>query len=536
MKKTLLLVLVGMLLAGALLVSCNRSGTTGTTAATSGPAPMELYIMNGAEVQSLDPSQVTGVPEHHVNLALFEGLVGYDPRTAKAVPGAAESWTYNSDRSVITFTIRQGLVWSDGTPITAQTFVDSWLHHLDPDTASEYAYMVGLVVEGADDYNTGVGRAQDVKIRAVDDRHFEVTLIGPVPYALDMFAHYAFNPIPLHVKNRYGANWTRPENFVGNGPFVLSEYVPGSRIVVVPSDTYWNKANVFLTKITFNPSDDQNTMHQMFLSGEADWSTGVPLARIDEVKLHKDYQVSPQLGTYYYLINNQDHAPLRDARVRKALSMGFDREELVNSITKGGQLPATALSPPMNDYEPTPGNGLNLTEARRLLAEAGYPNGQGLPTFEVVYNTLDSHRIIAEYLQQSWLNNLGVNITLRNMEWASYLDYRDTPSMQLARAGWIADYMDPQNFFDLLLSNTGNNDGKYSNPEYDRLIRQATSMVDGPDRNRILRQAEEIAITQDQAMIPIYWYVSQNMINLDVWDGWYPNPMDTHPYVGMRKR
>jgi len=190
----------------------------------------------------------------------------------------------------------------------------------------------------------------------------------------------------------------------------------------------------------------------------------------------------------------------------------------------------------MGDYQPALGPAFNVAEAKRLLAEAGYPNGQGFPTYEIVYNTLDAHRIIGEYLQESWKNNLGITFNLVNMEWATYLDYRKTPNMQIARAGWIADYQDPQNFLDLLYSTSGNNDGKYNNPEYDNLIRQASSMVDGPERNRIMKQAEEIAITRDQAMIPIYWYVSQNMIDLSKWDGWYTNPQDSHPYVGIKRK
>ena len=535
MKKGIAIFFCLLFAVTVLFVSCQRGGNAAGSA--GGAASMELVIMNGTEPQSLDPSQVTGVPEHRINLALFEGLVGYDPRTSKAIPGVAESWTFSNDNTVITFRLRQGIVWSDGTPITAQTFVDSWLHHLNPTTASEYAYLMGMIVKGADDYNTGIGRAQDVAIRAVDERTFEVTLVGPAAYALDMMAHYAFNPLPMHVIQRLGNAWTRPGNFVGNGPFVLQEHIPNSRIVVVPNERYWNRANVHITRIIFDAAEDDNTMHQAFINGEADWSTNVPLTRIDDVKLHKDYQVSPQLGTYYFLINNVNYEPLRDARVRKALSMAFNRQELVDNILRAGQIPSTALVPPMPGYESTPGNGFNVAEARRLLAEAGYPDGQGLPTFEIVYNSgVEGHRIVSEYLQQAWRNNLGINTTLRNMEWATYLDYRKTPAMQLARAGWLADYMDPQNLLELLISNTGNNDGRYSDAEYDNLVRQAASMPDGAERMRLLRQAEDIAITRDQALIPIYHYVSQNMIDLTKWDGWYPNPMDTHPYVGLRRR
>jgi len=530
MKKIFALLLC-LLMAGMLFAS-------GGSQQTSSARTMEMVINNGTQIQSLDPSQITGVPEHRVYMALFEGLVGYDPRTAKAVPGVAESWRYSNNNETITFTLRSGVTWSDGTAITAQTIVDSWLHTLDPNTASEYAYMMGEIVKGAEGYYTGHGSRQDVQIRAVNARTFEVNLVGPVPYALDMMAHYTFSPLPMHAIQRHGTAWTRVGNFVGNGPFILQEYIPNNRIVVVPNDRYWNKANVHLTKITFLPIEDQNTAYNSYLNGEIDWGTDVPLARIDEVKLRRDYQVSAQAGTYYILINQQpnSHAALKDARVRRAISMAINREELVSNITKGGQLPATTLVPAMGNYQPPAGQGFNVAEARRLLSEAGYPNGQGLPTFEYVYNTLDSHRIIGEYIQQSLRNNLGINITLTNMEWATYLDYRSTGPFQLARAGWIADYLDPQNLLDLLLTGSGNNDGQYSNPEYDALLRQASRLPDGAERNNIMRQAEEIGVVRDQALIPIYYYVSQSMIDLTKWDGWYANVLDVHPYVGIKRK
>jgi len=526
MKKTVLLVLCGMLLAGSLFAGGGSQAR----------GAMEMVIGNGAEIQSIDPSQVTGVPEHKVYMALFEGLVIYDPQTAKAIPGVAESWAFNSDNTVVTFTIRRGITWSDGTAITAQTVVDSWLYTLNPATGSNYAYMIGMIVKGAEEYNERGGRPQDVAIRALDARRFEVTLVSPAAYAVDMMAHYAFAVLPMHAIQRFGTAWTRPENFVGNGPFVLSERIPNSHITVLPNDRYWNKANVHLTKIIFLPIDDVNTVHNMFLNGEVDWSTGIPMARIEEVKLHKDYQVSPQLGTYYVNINNRDHRPLNDPRVRRALSMAIDRQELIDRVTKGGQLPATALVPPMPGYTPTPGNPYNVAEARRLLAEAGFPNGQGFPTFNYVYNTSENHRVIGEYLQQSWSTNLGINVVLQNMEWATYLDFRRTPELNLLRAGWIADYMDPMNFLELLVSNTGNNPGNYSNTEYDRLVRQAATMPGGAERNAVMRQAEDISITQEQGLIPIYWYVSQNMIDLTKWDGWFSNPLDVHPYVGLKRK
>ena len=508
-------------------------------------SPTELVIENGTEIQSIDPSQIEGVPEHRVYLALFEGLVRNDPKTNEARPAVAESWTFNADRSVITFKIRSGITWSDGTPITAQTIVDSWLYHLNPTTGSEYAYMVGIVVKGADEYNTAdpdkvgpAGMAQlrdEVAIRAIDPQTFEVTLVGSPPYALDMMAHYAFSPLPLHVISKFGDKWIQKENFVCNGPFKLLEHIPGDRLVVVPNDKYWDKANVHLTKIIFKPIEDTMTAYQNFKSGQSDWVCNPPTTIMDQLKLDPTYQVDTQLGSYFYYVN-LNHPILRDVKIRKALSMSFDRQELIDKVTKGGQFPAFALAPPIGDYKPATGTGFDIAAAKQLLAEAGYPNGQGLPTFEIIYNTLDMHRMIAEYLQETWKNNLGVNVILQNLEWATFLDTRKSNRMQLGRAGWIADYADSQNFLDLLITGGGNNDGHFSDAEYDRLIRQASTMPGGPERNAVMRQAEEIAITRDQAIIPIYYYVSQNLIDLSQWDGWYKNPQDVHPYTGVKRK
>jgi oligopeptide transport system substrate-binding protein len=351
-----------------------------------------------------------------------------------------------------------------------------------------------------------------------------------------MLSHYAFSPLPMHVIQKFGKDWVKPGNIVGNGPFVLKEHIPNSRVVVVPNDKYWNKNNVHLTQITFIPNDDRNTTYQAFRNGEIDWSTDIPVALIDELRLRKDFHVSTQVGTYYMYINNRDHAALRDVRVRKALSMGFDRQELCDKVLKTGVVPAYAISPPMNDYKPAEGAKFNVAEAKRLLAEAGFPEGRGLPTFQIMYNTAEQHKLVCEYLQEAWRKNLGINVTLENLEWATYLEARKTSRMQIARAGWIADYMDPQNFLDLVISTGGNNDGHYSNAEYDRLIRQAAAMPDGAARNAIMRQAEDIAITQDQCMIPIYYYVSFNLIDLNKWEGWYTNPLNNQPYVGIKRK
>ena len=502
---------------------------------STGRMDTEFVIGNGTEIQSIDPSQIEGVPERRVYTALFEGLVAHDPKTSAAIPGVAESWTTSEDGTVLTFKIRDGIIWSDGTPIDAQTIVDSWLHHLNPATGSKYAYMPGMVVKGADLYNSKGGKPSDVAIRAVDPQHFEVTLKGKVPYALDMFTHYAFSPLPMHVIAKHGASWIKKENFVSNGPFVLQEWIPNNRLVVIKNENYWNKENVFLTKVTFMPIEDTNTAYQEFKQGEIDWSCQPPIALLDQLKLDPSYQVATQLGSYFYYVNTR-HPLLQDVRIRKALSMSFDRQELIDRVVKGGQVPAFALAPPIGGYMPAAGTGFDIAAARQLLADAGYPQGEGLPAISIMYNTLDNHKYIAEYLQEAWKNNLGIKIQLENLEWATFIEERKTSRMELGRAGWVADYADAQNFLDLLISGGGNNDGRYSDPEYDRLIRQASAMPGGAERDEVLHQAEEIAVTRDQAIIPIYYYVSQSLIDLDIWEGWYANPQDIHPYVGLKRK
>jgi oligopeptide transport system substrate-binding protein len=396
--------------------------------------------------------------------------------------------------------------------------------------------MPGMIIKGAADFTAGLTGAEGVAIRATDDRHFEVTLMGPIAFAIDSMAHYAFGILPMHVIRAHGDAWTRPGNFVGNGPFVLSEWIPNDRLVVIPNERYWNKDNVHLSRIIFLPIEDTNTAFQGFRNGEIDWSTNPPMALIDELSLRPDFHTYVQIGTYYLHTNNS-HPVLADPRIRQALSIVIDRNELTQRISRGGEVPAYGLVPPIGDYKIISGEDyLNVERARELLASAGFPNGQGLPTFTFLYNTLDLHRLIAEYLQQVWLTTLGVNISLQNMEWATFLEARRQPSMELARSGWIADYADPQNFLELLLSNGGNNDSRYNNPEYDRLVLQAASMPPGPQRYEIMRQAEELAMIKEQAMIPIYYYVSQHLIDLNVWAGWYTNAKDIHPWVGIRRR
>lgn len=561
MKKTISTLAV-VLLALLMLVSCGKKEEAKTAAPAPAPAatttavaeapkaaepapvveepapaaePVEdkvvFRISNGAEPESLDPAKIQGVPEHRIFETLFEGLIVYDPQTAGGIPGLAESWEVSEDGMTYTFKLRQAN-WSDGTPITAHDVVYSWLRELAPETASPYAWFPVMFLEGANDYNTGVAGPEAVQIRALDDYTFQMDLIGPLPYVIGALGHYSFAVVPQHAIEKYGDEWILPENFVGNGPFTLKEWTPQDKIVAVKNEAYWDADAVQLDEVVFYASDDNNTNYNMYISGQVDWLTAIPNDKLDSVLMREDYQVAPQLSSYYYTIQTTK-APFDDARVRRALSLAIDRQTLVDEVTKAGQIAAWGIVPNMAGYDALefPYDNMDdaIAEAQALLAEAGYPNGVGFPTFSLLYNTDDSHKMIAEYVQQQWANNLGINCVLENQEWATYLSNRNAGNFDVARAGWVGDYQDPNTFLDMFITGAGMNGGKYSNEDYDLFINEAARMPAGEDRMEILKTAESIMIDEDQAIIPFYYYVSQNLIDLDKWGGWYSNTMDYHP-------
>ncbi|MBL8966878.1 MAG: peptide ABC transporter substrate-binding protein [Spirochaetaceae bacterium] len=527
MKKTLATLLVLLSLLSFSLVSCGQKELTADKA--------DFIINNGAEPQSLDPSHIQGVPEHRIYMALFEGLVVNDPKTCRAVPGIAESWTTSADGLTLTFKLRKA-TWSDGVAITAKDFVDGWLRTLDPATASEYAYMVGMLVKGADEFNAGKGPKEAVAVKAIDDRTLEVGLKGPAAYAVDMMAHYAFSPLPMHAIAKFGDEWIKAENWVGNGPYVVKEWKAQQHLFVVKNAKYWDAKSVKLPSIKFLPIEDNKTAYNMYKNGEIDWQTGIALDLLDEIKLRKDYMVAPQIATYYYIFNNSKK-PTNDVRVRKALAMAVDTKSLVEKVTKGGQIATSSIVPPMEGYTPAKGNPFNVEEAKKMLAEAGYPNGKGFPKIAILYNTNDAHKKIAEFVQEQWKNNLGIEVTLVNQEWKTFLDTRsNSHDFVVSRAGWTGDYLDPNTFLDMFIVGSGNNDGLYNNPKYDELVKKAMTMPAGPERLQVLAQAEQILLDQEQAVAPFYSYVEQHLIDTTKWGGWYNNPLGIHNWKFIYKK
>ena len=301
----------------------------------------------------------------------------------------------------------------------------------------------------------------------------------------------------------------------------------------------WDAAKVKLDQVIYYASDDNNTTYNMFLNGELDWQTQAPRERMDEAKKRPDFQNAPYLGTYYYIFNHTK-PPFNDVRARKAFAMSVDRKELVEKVTKGGEFPAFSYVPPMSGYKVIGGFKENVAEAKKLLADAGFPDGKGFPKVTILYNTSESHKKIAEYLQQRWEQTLGVKVDLVNQEWKTYLDTRRDGKMggfEFARAGWIGDYKDPYNFLFMWLSdNFDFNDGRWKNTQYDALVAKANTMAAGPKRMEVFQEAERILIEQDLAIMPIYFYATLNNIDLKKWNGWYSNVLDVHPTKDISKK
>ena len=523
-------------LATSILIGLSACGGGGETNVESGTRNQILHVGNGAEPQDLDPHTTTGMPEHRIQYALLEGLVKLDGETLEPVPGAASSWSVSADALHYTFNLRQDGRWSNGDPVTAHDFVYGWQRILSPALGAEYAYQLYYVVN-AERYHTGeIDDFSEVGVRAVDDLTLEVELSHPTPFFLGLLDHHSTYPVHRPTIERFGrideagTRWTRPENYVGNGPFNLTTWELNRVIVVERNPHYWDADNVALNEIHFYPIENYSTEERMFRSGGLHKTEDVPIEKIGVYREEEPelIRTNPYLGTYFYLINTT-RPPLDDARVRRALAMSIDRESIVENVTKGGQLPAYTLTPPgVAGYYPRAKIPYDVEAARRLLAEAGYPNGEGFPAFELIYNTNESHQKIAVAIQQMWRQALNIDVTLANQEWKVYLENQNNLNFDISRLGWIGDYPDPNTFLDMYVTDGGNNDTGWSNPTYDSLIARAARTADPDERLEVFQEAEAI-LMREVPIIPIYTYTRNFLISEDV-VGWPNNILDRHPY------
>jgi oligopeptide transport system substrate-binding protein len=541
MKKSMLLILASILTISSVFASGSKEQASPAveneitvnetkTNETIKDDEVVFTISNGAEPESLDPAEIQGTPEHRIYMTLFEGLVSIDPKTGNAAPGVAESWDVNEDDTQYTFHLRK-TTWSDGVPITADDVVYSWLRELNPETGAPASWFPGRFVVGAEAYNSGEASSDAVQIRALDDYTFQVDLIGPFPFFIDALEHYSFAIVPKHTIEEFGDKWTSVENIVSNGPFVLEERVPQSYISVVPNDKYWDKDNVKLDRVVILTTDDENTSYNMYINNEIDWLTNVPTDKIDSAKMKDSYHVNAQLGTYYFNFQIKKF-PLDNILVRKAIQYAIDRDAIVEGVTRAGEVPAWGLVPPLADYptldKPFDDDEEATAMAQEYLAEAGYPNGVGLPTITLLYNTSDSHKKVAEFIQQELKTKLGIKIELVNEEWGTYIADKSSGNYMLGRAGWYGDFQDPTTFLNVFTTAAASG-GQFASAEYDDLLERASLTKTPSTRLDLLRQAEELLVNEDAAIMPIYYFVTSNMIDTDKWGGWYQNTMDYHP-------
>ncbi len=498
-----------------------------------------LLIGNGTEPQDLDPHIVTGVPESKILMALLEGLVIRHPDGKSPLPGVAQSWDISSNGLIYTFNLRKNARWSNGDTVDAHDFVYSWKRVLLPSLGSQYPDML-YDIKNAEPFNKGeITDFKEVGVKAINDYQLQVTLANPAPYFIELLTHYTTRPVHKETIEQYGSidsvgtKWTRPGNFVGNGPFNLKEWQLNKVIEVEKSNTYWDNSAVKLNGIKFYPIDNVTREDLMFRSGQLHITGSIPQEKIDSYKTlyPQELKIFPYFGTYYYRINI-NKPPLDEKLVRDALSLGLDRKELVDKVAKGGQEPAFSFTPPdKNGYYPTTKLEFNPTKAKQILNDLGYSEENPFPKIELLYNTSEGHQKIAQAIQQMWKTNLGVDIELTNTDWKVYLSRQQIGDYSISRAGWIGDYPDPKTFLDMMVTGRGNNQTGWSNQEYDSLLKKAANATNQTERFNYFNEAEKI-LMDEKPIIPIYTYTRMYMLHPDV-KGWKSNLLDTRPYQNI---
>ncbi|MCC6622537.1 MAG: peptide ABC transporter substrate-binding protein [Deltaproteobacteria bacterium] len=478
-----------------------------------------IFRLMEGNPEFLDPNRVAESAGRAIVSNLFETLVLTAPGNTPPVPGAAERWDRSPDNLTWTFHLRPGMRWTDGQPVTAHDFVYAWKRGLSPELASKNAEQLWFIA-GAEAYNTGkVKTADGVAVKALDDLTLEVRLAQPTPFFLDLVTYPAFAPVPRWAIERHGDAWTRVENMVSNGPFTLTKWVERDRFELTKSTTYWDAANVKLAGAIIYHTENEAMNVTLYRTGQSHLAR--PLGP-DHVKKfiqdgRSDLRVAADGCIYYYILRT-DRPPFDDARVRRALNLALDKEQLVRTVLGAFQKVATTMVPELvggfTGYVPPKGPGLDPAAARRLLAEAGFPNGRGLE-LEISYNTFEGHKRIAEFASKSWGEALGVAVTSVNMEWKSLLKKQTSGDFQISRAGWCPDYPDPTTFLSVFRSDAANNYPAYKNPAFDALLDRIRAEPDARRRN-VLMCAAEKGLQRDMPVVPMYQYTRTILLRPEV--------------------
>lgn len=527
MKKNKLKRIFATVLATALCMSvlagCGGSGKT----SEANSSQVLTYNLN-ADPATLDPALNQAVDGGIVLANLFEGLYKLDDNN-KAIPGVAESVDVSDDGTVYTFKLRDGLKWSNGDPMTASDFEYAWKRVINPETAAEYSYQMAYIKNAEEvtqnkdiDGDGKIATLDEVGVKAIDDNTLEVVLTQPCTYFLELTAFPCYFPVNQKIVEA-DSNWaTKADSYVSNGPFKMTEYAMKDKIIIEKNENYYDTSNVKLDKVDIKLVRDETSAWASYKSGQFDMVDVVPQSETQGALADGTATSFNQLGIYYYSINVSEKAKevdpeaakvLSDVRVRKALNLAIDRKSLVENVAKGGQVPAYSFVPEGIKDE----NGVDFAskeyfnpegdveEAKRLLAEAGYPDGEGMPTLVLMFNPESGHGTIAQAVQDMWKSNLGINVDLQSQEWKVFQTTRNQKNFLIARDGWVGDYIDPMTFLDLLTSTSGLNNSGYNNPKFDELIKSAKSETDTAKRLEMMHQAEDM-LMEDMPFVPVYYY------------------------------
>ena len=503
---------ISMLLAAVMTVSM-VSGMA-MTAAAEETEGKQLSVQIGPDPETIDPALNSAVDGGNMLLHAFECLLTID-QDGQIAPGQAETWEQSEDGLTWTFHLRDGLKWSDGSDLTANDFVYSWKRVCDPMVAAPYAETVLGMVEGFD--KAIEGDLDALQVSAPDDLTLEVKLSAPCTYFESLAAFATLSPVQQATVEANGDAWAiAPETYISNGPFYVTEWVPGSHIIMSKNPYYWNADAIKLGSIKFNLIEDANAAYTAYQNGEVLMIKDVPTEEIPSLEGNDEFYVDPIIGTYYISYNTQIE-PFNDPLVRKALNLAIDREYVANTIMQGTYSPATNFMGPgwvdtdgssfmdnANGGEPFMSATADIEGAKAALEEAGYPNGEGLPVLHYSTNDAGYHKPVAEYLQSAWAE-IGVTLEIEIVEWSSFTPMRRNGEYEIARNGWVGDYADPSNMLDLLYSSNGNNDGKYDSADYDAAMDIARSTIDPEERSAALHEAEDIMMN-DYACIPLAYY------------------------------
>ncbi len=514
-------VLLLALTVSASFFGCSQKG--GKSGEGDKKTPQVIRYNLGADPKTLDPALNAAVDGATVLSNAFEGLMRLDDKD-QPIYGVAEKYDVSKDGLNYTFYLRKDAKWSDGKPVKAQDFEYAWKRALDPANAAEYAYQLYYLKNG-EAYNTKKAKPEDVGVKAENDTTLKVTLEYPTIYFLSLMAFPTYFPVRQDIVEKAPKEWAnKPETYVSNGPFKMSEWKPKDTITFVKNDNYWNAKTVKLDKIEYKMIEDATSSLSAFKTGQLDLIEAPPAQETPTLVKEGIAKIYPSLSTYFYCINLTDKAEsldkdlakaLKDPKVRKALALAINRKEIVENVTKGGQVPAVSFVP--KGIKETPSKDFqgkeyfkpegDVAEAKKLLAEAGYPDGKGFPKVTLMFNTNQGHQNIAQAVQDMWKKNLSIDVELKNEEWKVFQKTRNDKNFLIARHGWTGDYSDPMTFLDMWVTNGGNNDAGYSNTEYDKLINAAKRELDPAKRMSLLHQAEDV-LMNDMPIIPVYYYTN----------------------------